>query len=84
MNWLGVGEDIRALHGKRAEWAQGVWRVLQTEDAQHVLRNIKLLRRCFEPEVVAEEEASRSRRATVSKVAYKGRGDDAPLLSPLP
>ncbi|MGX1412791.1 recombinase family protein [Bradyrhizobium elkanii] len=80
---LGVGEDVRTLHGKRAEWARKISRELQTEDGQRILHNIKLLRRHFEPGVVAEDEASRSRRAKAAKGAYRARGDDATFLRPL-
>jgi DNA invertase Pin-like site-specific DNA recombinase len=81
---LGVGDQDRTLRGKGAEWAQDVSRELQTEDGQRILHNIKLLRRCFEPEVVAKEEASRSRRAKGVKSIYRARGGDAPYQSPLP
>lgn len=58
---LGVDEDVRTLHAERARWAQEVCRELQTEEAQRILHNIRLLRQHCEPVVVAKE-VSRSRR----------------------
>lgn len=77
---VGVDDDVRTLQSKGAEWAQDISRELQTEDGQRILHNIKLLRQRFEPEVVAKEEASRSRQAKVAKEAYRARGDDATYL----
>jgi hypothetical protein len=81
---LGVGEQDRTLWGKGAEWAQDVSRELETEDGRRILHNIKLLRRRFEPEAVAKEEASRSLRAKGARSIYRARGEDAPYQSPLP
>ncbi|MEY9470860.1 hypothetical protein ABH992_003259 [Bradyrhizobium yuanmingense] len=55
---LGVDEDVRTLQGKGAQWTQEMLRDLQTEDGQHILHSIRVLRERFEPEVGAKEEAS--------------------------
>lgn len=70
---LGVDQDAKTLDTKRAEWAQELLRELQTEDGEHILYNIKLLRQRFEPEVVAKEKASHSGQGTrVSRAQRSG------------
>lgn len=78
---LRVIEDVRTLDGKRTEWAQEVRCELQTEDGQQILQNIRLLRRRFEPEVVAKDVAFRSRRGKAGTGVYRARLDDAPYHS---
>jgi hypothetical protein len=60
-----------------ARFAKTILDYAQTEEGQHVFDNIRTLRNRFEPEVVAKEKASRSRRAKVAKGAYRARATDA-------
>ncbi|MCW2114434.1 recombinase family protein [Bradyrhizobium elkanii] len=79
---LGVDDDVRTLHGKGAEWAQEISRELQTEDGQRILHNIRLLRQRFEPEALAKDEASRSRRGKLVRVADRAKSSNVPSQIP--
>lgn len=54
--------------------AKRIWLSVQDEDGQRILQNIRVLRQCFEPEVVAKEQAahqlSRPRRVKVRELDF--------------
>jgi site-specific DNA recombinase len=80
---LGVVDDVRTLRGTFAKLSKRILSALLDEDGQRILKNIRVLRERFEPEVVAKEKASRPRPAKVAKGAYRARGDDASWQMPL-
>jgi hypothetical protein len=66
------------MRRKTARLAKKIWRDVQDEDGQHILKNIRVLRERFEPEVVAKEVASKQHpRARVAKGVYRAPGADA-------
>jgi hypothetical protein len=63
-NWqilLGVGDDVRTSLGEFSRLAKRILSALRDDDGQRILKNIRVLRERFEPEVVAKERAARPR-----------------------
>jgi site-specific DNA recombinase len=63
---LGVGDDVRTNHTKYdmlRQIAHEVQQSFENEDGEKILANIRTLRKTFEPETVATEEAAHARRA---------------------
>jgi hypothetical protein len=79
---LGVGDDVRTSRGKFARLAKIVWRYSTTEEGLHTFKNIRHLRECWEPDVVAKEKALRS-RAKAAKRAYRPQATDESWPMPL-
>jgi hypothetical protein len=50
---------------------------LQSDEGKEILRNIKIIRRHLEPEVVAREDAEKARNLKTATRAYRAREADA-------
>jgi hypothetical protein len=81
-NLLGVVDDVRTLGCRFARLAKRMSIELQSDEGKKILQNIKIIRRHFEPKVVAHEEAQQLRKARAAARLYRGRGDDASWQQP--
>ena len=83
---VGVVDDVRTnntKHDTLMQIAHEVRQSLDNEDGQQILTNIWTLRERFEPEVVANENASRSHPVKIVKAAYRARATGASWQMPL-
>jgi hypothetical protein len=75
----GLVDDVRTFNTRCDQVRQIITDVrdaLKTEEGELVLRNIRALRRKFEPEVMAERDAEDARRAKAAARFYRRLGVD--------